>query len=258
MPTQVKEKPILMSSEMVRAILDGRKTQTRRVAKLPLFNAKEMRVDSAGRVEALVTAEECRRVGIEPLHEGPHWHHVVEDTGRFATCPYGQVGDRIWVREAHYVESAGYPDGREKFVLYRATDSQAPVSHWTPSIHMPRWASRITLEIADVRVERLQDISGRDCAAEGCEPDWEAFNDATCCDEGWEEPEEFIEECENECDWINYGHELVHSNEHKEWERDRRNYALRLAYKYLWDRINGKKHPWSSNPWVWVIEFKRA
>jgi hypothetical protein len=75
--------------------------------------------------------------------------------------------------------------------------------------------------------------------------------------EGWEEPEAFIEECEEECDWVNYGRKLVQSSKHREWERDRTSYALRLAYRALWDSVNGKAHPWESNCWVWVVEFQQ-
>jgi hypothetical protein len=122
-----KERPILFSTPMVRALLAGTKTQTRRIVKP------------------------------QPVTSG--------DRDTFL-CPYGQPGDLLWVRETHYVASAGYRDGRDRVIWYRATEPEAPCS-WTPSIHMPRWASRITLRITGVRVERLNDISNEDAAAEG-------------------------------------------------------------------------------------------
>ena len=81
-------------------------------------------------------------------------------------CPYGKPGDRLWVRETHYVWSAGCQDGSGRRIDYRATEPDAPCT-WTPSIHMPRWASRLTLRVTDVRAERLNDISPEDAAAEG-------------------------------------------------------------------------------------------
>ncbi len=122
---------------------------------------------------------------------------------------------------------------------------------------MPKWAVRLWREVTDVQAQRLQDISGFDARAEGCEPDWEGFSFETEGMEGWEEPEEFIEECENECDWVNYGNDLVHSDEHKQWLRDREEGALRLAYRHLWDSLNAKRgYAWSLNHWVWRYMFK--
>jgi len=148
----MKERPILFSGWGVRAILAGTKTQTRRLIPVasrggyiiavrdgvpyrdPDFNAERP------------TPEKCLRV----------------------RCPYGVPGDRLWVRETHYVQSAGYVDGSGRLILYRATEPDAPCT-WTPSIHMVRWASRITLEIEQVRVQRVQDISEEDAIAEGAE-----------------------------------------------------------------------------------------
>ncbi len=135
----MKERPILFSAPMVRALLDGSKTQTRRVVKpTPEWIGQSGVLSYRG------------RVGL------PH-----------ALCPYGQPGDRLWVRETHMDLGACY--------LYRA-DAEAeqeraivaPRQLWRPAIHMPRAASRITLEITGVRVERLQDISEDDALAEGC------------------------------------------------------------------------------------------
>ena len=152
----VRERPILMSGPMVRAVLEGRKTQTRRVI-LPQPNNPAT-------------------FGISPI-----WgygvrngrfeiHAAFNENGkrvhRFLGCPHGQPGDRLWVRETHYVWSAGYTDGAGRDIRYRAPDPDSPNS-WTPSIHMQRWASRLTLEITKIRVERVQDISEDDATAEG-------------------------------------------------------------------------------------------
>lgn len=156
----MKERPILFSAPMIRALLAGTKTQTRRVMKPQphVFQDGEpvtyCGTPGAGQTKAIV-------------------------------CPYGTVGDRLWAREAfrHYAngETAG---GKYACVTYRADDAAAkvPVAEWpparalwnsgkhpwTPPIHMPRWASRITLEITGVRVERVQDINRGDCMEEGC------------------------------------------------------------------------------------------
>ena len=142
MSTLPKERPILFSAPMVRAILDGSKTQTRRVAKE--FNGMP-NLD-----------------GI--LRRYPHQNG----------CPYGKPGDRLWVREtwAHERDGTGCPD--DTGILYRATDpgwdDEETGLRWRPSIYMPRRASRILLEITDVRVQRLQEIGDEDARAEGCEP----------------------------------------------------------------------------------------
>lgn len=135
----MKERPILFSAPMVRAILDGRKTQTRRVVK----------------GEAL-----------RWLNDGFTPKFVADYQNRL--CPYGKPGDHLWVRETFHTV-----DGHSAF--YRADYEHNPKGDkehgivWTPSIHMPRWASRISLKIIGVRVERLQDISEKDAWAEGCE-----------------------------------------------------------------------------------------
>jgi hypothetical protein len=155
------ERPILFSAEMVRAILDGRKTQTRRVVKLT----------ADGHVQA----------------PSKHLRWYPTDPGAIQGCRYGQPGDTLWVREA-WCQSAD--DGRQvplrMATLYRADGDHVTLSDgdgftqtnrdgsekspWRPSIHMPRWASRITLRITDIRVERLQDITEDDARAEGCDP----------------------------------------------------------------------------------------
>lgn len=147
----MKERPILFSSSMVRAILDGSKTQTRRVVKQD-------------------------REGLLDCEPHPAW----DAFWQCVACPYGKPGDRLWVRETFaivprtaYARSDGVqqtlrPDDDHDAAIYRAGwDRSNGGFRWRPSIHMPRWASRILLEIADVRVERLQDISEADAKAEG-------------------------------------------------------------------------------------------
>ena len=158
------ERPILFSAEMVRAILEGRKTQTRRAIKpVPTFNGGG----------ACHDADALQQDYVEP-----HWVFP-------KTCPYGAPGDLLWVRETW---CQGADDGRQvplrMATLYRADGEHVTLSDgdgftqtnrdgsekspWRPSIHMPRWASRITLRITDIRVERLQSVSHEDCEAEGC------------------------------------------------------------------------------------------
>jgi len=155
----MKERPILFSAPMVRAILDGSKTQTRRVVKPQPFagkSADEMREffikkGALGRDESLTDlVNGARNAGFIDVK-----------------CPHGKPGDRLWVREAHQIDCDG--EGNPIFTLYRADYAERDLAPgWRPSIHMPQWASRITLEITAVRVERLQDISRGDCMAEGC------------------------------------------------------------------------------------------
>jgi len=136
----MKERPILFNGDMVRAILDGSKTQTRRIAKLT----------DSGRVKM----------------PGRHFNWHCDDPNAWKASPYGTAGDRLWVRETHIAYEVGH-------ICYRADykhDPKGEKEHgvtWTPSIHMPRWASRITLEIIDVRVERLQNISPEDAVRDG-------------------------------------------------------------------------------------------
>lgn len=158
-----KERPILFSAPMVRAILEGRKTQTRRVVKQQPHAAND------------------------PQHaalRGAGWVWMAHDdrpsytfaTGDFR-CPYGAPGDRLWVRETWakaesplidetFYRADGEVDGRQRAFSYVKREPR-----WRPSIHMPRWASRIDLEVTGVHVERLQDISEADALAEGVAPE---------------------------------------------------------------------------------------
>jgi len=209
---EVTERPILFSAPMVRAILDGRKTQTRRVIKDGPKGDYWSKPSCSG-------------------YPGDPWYVTANltppSTHVFKTCPYGKAGDRLWVRETWTpsVEEDGQTVVKTEPPLYRAgnpvfAEGGPEDWRWTPSIFMPRWASRITLEITDVRVERLQEISVTDIRSEGISCPEHDF------DSGF---------CSSECA------------------------ALRRAWSMGWDKINGKRKgcDWNSNPWVWVIEFKK-
>ena len=134
LPAQTKERPILFSGEMVRAILDGKKTQTRRVAKG-------------------VALEWLDDAGFDP-------EFVAKDND---LCPYGKVGDRLWVRETWGM----LPHPKQASQIIYKADNEIDLDKWKPSIHMPRWVSRIVLEITDIRIERVQDITASDIKMEG-------------------------------------------------------------------------------------------
>lgn len=201
-----KARPILFSAPMVRALLDGRKTQTRRIVK-PQPNGTE---------------------SVSPCH----WVETGWSTSRGSSgclcrpvrCPYGQPGDLLWVRET-FCSDDDTPtiykaDGDEELYI-KNHDLLCTNLPWKPSIHMPRWTSRLTLEITGVRVERLQDITEEDAKAEG------------------------IVFCERDSD----GAEWYSLPEWK-WQSP----AAARAYRTLWESINGSGS-WDANPWVWVLEF---
>ena len=161
----MKERPILFSGPMVRAILEGRKTQTRR----PVKPQPPAYIDELYGGELRQRAPyqlECHESGCV-LGYG-----FEDDDGLLYRCPFGVPGDRLWVREtfATINRLAGcelYRQGKDDGVRYRATWAKSHSWGWRPSIHMPRWASRITLEVVSVRVERVQDITNNDAMAEG-------------------------------------------------------------------------------------------
>ncbi|MFP6813096.1 MAG: hypothetical protein VB956_07195 [Moraxella sp.] len=221
MQGQVKERPIIFSSEMVKAILDGKKTMTRRVVKTqPDFNARYDGVDD----------------------DTNHFWEVLDAQGEptekyipILKCPYGKVGDRLWVRETHHVVggTADYEIEEIKqglqdiknFVSYKADGYGNPCDGgWTSPMFMPRWTSRILLEITDIRVERLNDISEADAVKEGLR---------ILAASG-----RYV---------VNPGDQHFGGASHDAVE----------VFSWLWDSLNTKKgYPWSSNPWVWVVEFK--
>lgn len=204
----MKERPILFSGPMVRAILDGRKTMTRRVVKLR-YGA-----------DVVVT-------------NGQVWKPARVDYAGYVDCPYGQVGDRLWVREAwRTVAEADSQAPRDLSAAHRFW-YEADVPHQPgygklrSSIHMPRIASRILLEITGVRVERLHEISEADAQAEGVERVVAGVGWRRYCDPDSEEVG--VPPCGD----------------------------ARRSFRSLWKFINGDES-WNANPWVWVVEFKRV
>jgi hypothetical protein len=241
----MKERPILFSAPMVRAILAGTKTQTRRVVKY----------DIRGPSEPMDTFDWYNFNG---KWVGAHGRgYPFKMTNAALLCPYGQPGDRLWVRETHYLHGIWSvrkdDDGKRRWTFYPNQDMgvqfsepsgfikgrSTTVAGWyrRPSIHMPRWASRITLEVTGVRVERLQDISEADAQAEGIER-----LPAPVIDGGWSGPNRFTLKgmgagaCAGNVSW----------NEPTATD----------LYRRLWEEINGPGS-WDTNPWVWVVSFNR-
>jgi hypothetical protein len=231
------ERPILFSGPMVRAILAGTKTQTRRLVTGldPMWLAiAGWRLRPPNRVE----------------RDGALWDalNAKGDTlGSVAViCPYGAVGGRLWVRET-WVPLMGedQPDGHPN-VVYAAhafnrsshlsgvdrLGSPREVPLWRPSIHMPRWASRLTLEVTDVRVQRLQEISEEDAKAEGVEPPL-ALTEAD------------VAEASSDSDEDRLARALGPGS-----------FSNRFAFEMLWQEINRKRAHWDSNPWVWAVTFR--
>ncbi|EQA1666853.1 hypothetical protein D9I27_19670 [Escherichia coli] len=229
------ERGMIFNGEMVRAILDGQKTQTRRIMQVqpdtPEFGLRRIIESSiANEIGMYFWSQEDAR--------------GIKARSKQFFCPFGDVGDRIWVRETfqgplfdfEQMEAYQYDSSkfkRPEFCVYKADGKPAPEFFdadenlhccWRPSIHMPRWASRILLEITDVRVERLNSISETDAEAEGI--DMEALFDSQDC-----------------YDCI-AGHNMTGRP------------TATGAFKYLWESIYGSDS-WQTNPWVWVIEFKR-
>lgn len=226
MHSNSKERGMIFNSEMVRAILSGQKTQTRRIVKN-------------------VSSDSCMTLKEPSKNRDGIYTHVM-DAPEHGLCPFGAVGDRIWVREtwgvvSHELDEDGriqpwnpdrpataiqeMPFGNGYYsghAIYAADGDftwgdddgyEDERSYWKPSIHMPRAASRILLEITDVRVERLNDISEEDAKAEGVSPPARTIT-----------PPEAV---------------------------------YRVGFGELWRSIYGDEN-WEKNPWVWVIEFKRV
>lgn len=230
------ERGIIFNAEMVRAVLEGRKTQTRRAIKhQPFIDGDFWKMDHAGWGRGLQLAPHGAKA---ELYLANH-------------CPFGAIGDRLWVRETwmpdaprdgtwgdvEFYGCKGLPLSmipkrfrKPEHCIHRATWDGSEMVGWTSSIHMPRWASRITLEITGVRVERLQDISESDAVAEGIEP------------------------LPLEPDMPQFYHEYFPIGIKNGL---RCNMSAASSFSGLWEAIYGKES-WQANPWVWVIEFKRV
>ena len=224
----IKERPILMSAPMVRAILEGRKTQTRRIIKpQPYFDAQNNLI-----------------FGKWNYGQDLYGTHVLPKRNLALKCPYGNLGDRLWVRESYKrwcIDETGTVEDGWWSVRYRSDnniqkhcatwdccvtyDSPSEAGcdkepdRWEPSIHMPRWASRILLEIIGIRIERLQDITEDEAIAEGV---------------------------------------LFNGNYDLWWDYQREQWSCVDpidSYKSLICKINGPE-TWEKNPWVWVVDFE--
>lgn len=201
---QVRERPILFSGPMVRAILEGRKTQTRRVVKaLPeWFNRVHTCSGEIDRATGQTLRHDC----------------LSDSTGEFYQfCPYGAPGDVLWVREAlRWTDWLVYDSDKTPVDPDLMPARFRINKDFAPGIFMPRWASRLLLQITSIRVERLQQISEDDAIAEGMTRS---------------ENTGMYPSPQGNCDYAAW------------------------AFKYGWDAINGKRAPWESNPWVWAITF---
>lgn len=213
------DRPILFSAPMVRALLDGRKTQTRRVI-------RNVRQDNS----ITIRKPTKKKMGT--------CTHVID------ACEFPQLlpirakaGDRLWVREAHYLTD----DGDSEYAVF-AEDEASVAAHiedmhkimashpsidwsrhlrWRPSIHMPRWASRLTLTVTDVRVQRLREISEEDAIAEGLE----------------------VVGNFPRTQYRDYSRTVVGTG------------VPQLSFMTLWDSLNAKRAPWDSNPWIAAYTF---
>jgi len=231
------ERPILFSAAMVRAILADQKTQTRRLMK--------PQPDCFGLEHSATITPHPSGSGEWLLQRWPKQERQMHNFGRCEVvkpCPYGATGDRLWVRESGWEPSIPSTrqlrDGADTWPKYsydadgHTENDIDDFKRWDwkrrPSIHMPRWASRITLEITGVRVERLQDISEKDCWAEGIEQVMHDFDDVEMCH------------------WANRLGCCIED--------------ARPLFAQLWSTIHAVDGPngWTANPWVWVVQFERV
>lgn len=240
-------KPILFNDEMVRAILEGRKTQTRRLVKpqpaypdaweTPMFNRPQFSCP-LGQPGDHLWVREAWRIGAWQLWSEAvaidyradsfcrrEWIRIGDDDG-------GEAFDKYLKQSIADAKAAGLSADEDGYYHWKAGESPC---RWRPSIHMPRWASRITLEITDIRCQRLRDISEEDAQAEGVEHYG-----------GWEEPD---------------GEGFTEGFGFRDYQTDEESYPYRnpcTSFKSLWDSIAKPGTLWRDNPWVWAISFQRV
>jgi len=253
----MKERPILFSAPMVNAILEGRKTQTRRVVK-PKKSAEGLLIDP----------NKSQSFASEHMESLELQGFVDAGTCWFPPHPY-EPGDRLWVRETWLPGEDGDECGIrfkadngfvtcmntvracDQWISVRRPEEQYPQNlppKWRPSIHMPRWASRITLEVTNLQYERLQDISEEDCKAEGVQLPVNKETGSLLLALGSNSPADYLGE--HNCKLLHDGgtDRTGQQIDMEDW--------WRAHFASLWDTINKDKQPWESNPWVWVVEFK--
>lgn len=248
------ERPILFSGAMVRALLAGTKTQTRRVVKsVELARGEARGVRVAPGTFCYLDFDGVPGLSWRPFGGSPTVPYPPEKVA--TACPYGAPGDRLWVRETwrpsiihtHGLDSCDCDDVLVKYAadgsdrVFSSATGYAVAEDWTmpdaakrgdvPSIHMPRWASRLTLEVTGVRVERLQDISEADARAEGAQVVPFYPDDGFPLSDGWTHVGD-----DGKC--------VLYT-------------SARDSFRALWESINGTDS-WASNPWVWCVEFKQV
>lgn len=237
---EIKERPILFSAPMVRAILEGRKTVTRRAV-----NPQPVLTEGSG------FSWKGHLFG-----RGSDDRETSRNFSKYC-CPYGKPGDRLWVRETCFINDyreSSVPENERADceIHYRADgipdfEGEEELIRWRPSIHMPRWASRTLLEITDVRVERLQNISDEQAQAEGC---FHTDYGRKCghTGKGWTD----VGDC---------AAPEAHHPPRNGWMWDKTTSpdqclgTATWAFAHLWQSVGGE---WDANPWVWVVEFKQV
>jgi hypothetical protein len=222
-----KERPILFSSPMVQALLAGTKTMTRRTTGLDKVNENPndwrftgMYIEGANTDKPVLLASFQSLVSVQDV--------------KFIKCPYGEVGDLLWVREKFNYR---FEDKTQPAYAADMNDATQGIIKWKPSIHMPKAAARIWLEITNVRFERLMDITEKDAVAEGIENLLDNMPDT-------------------EPTFRNYMHHPpIKEAAQRAWEvcAD----SAEHSFETLWHSINGEES-WNANPWVWVVEFKKV